>query len=182
MSVLAAWWTDEQWEAVTPPRTNGSDARSPAALLEVVAQFPVETATRYAPMPGATRCNTYAWDVTRALSCEIPHWLRGRELRANDLVQWLEGSLVGHYPLQGPAHGWREVDEHAAVARAGAGFPTVCTWRNPNPKLSGHIAIVMPSDASGRTMISQAGRSVLAYAPLANGFGSVKPIRFWTHD
>lgn len=165
-----------QWEPVDAPLRYGPDERSPQNLRNVCAQFEVLKNPRYARTPSATWCNIYLWDCTRALGCEIPHWIDDppkprRELSANGTVEWLE--MLGHL------FGWREVDEMRAVERADLGMPTVAVWHNP--KGHGHVAMMLPS-VHGGARVAQAGGKNLFDAPLAIGFGpSIKP-RFFTHE
>lgn len=190
MSVIPdlSWVTPEQWEAITAPITNGSDNRAAENYLRVVAQFPlgdpgsnVLPHKRYAPLPLVTWCNILAWDIATAMAVHLPHWIRGLELRANDLCLWLEHQLRSGGARQGPEHGWISVAEADAVRQANRGRPTLATWYNPVVQKPGHIAWVLPS-ADLSTKIAQAGRTCFSYGPLALGFGSVKPVRFWTHD
>lgn len=166
-----------------PPRlglTNGSDNRSAANLLAVVAQFPIDDPF-YAPGYGLTWCNIFIWHVTLHLCAELPHWIRGFETRANDLYLWLDHKLQNGGAMQGPEMGWREVEEHEARALANQGHPVVAAWFNPNPKKSGHIALVIPS-VNEVTMVAQAGARCTLSAPLAACFGGCKPVRFWAND
>lgn len=165
-----------QWEPVTAPLQNRPGERSPSALRRVLEQFEVRTNPRYAPTATSTYCNIYVWDCTRALYAEIPHWVedpKRRELNVNATMKWLEE--------HGKAHGWHEVDETVAVAHADIGGPAVAIWRNPNPRRSGHIAMLLPSRGRG-VRIAQAGRRNLFDVTLPMGFGRVEPIRFFAHD
>jgi hypothetical protein len=161
----------DPWKPVRAPLQNAPGKRSPEALRAVLAQFDVVTAKRYLPTASATYCNIFAWDATSALGAEIPHWVGGRELNANATLGWLESS--------GPANGWREVDELEACGFASLGKPAVAIWRNPTGK-SGHVAVLLPPGPG--TRIAQAGATNLFDAPLAQGFGKAKPIRFFAHE
>lgn len=164
------------------PLTNGTDNRSASAYLQVVATFAAAIVTEfYAPGGGFTWCNLFAWHLSIAMGCEIPHWIRGYETRANDLCDWLEHRLHNGGPMQGPELGWSEVSELDARARANAGHPTFATWKNPVPQKSGHIAAVLPS-ATASTIVAQAGRVCSLSVELSIAFGGAKPVRFWTHD
>jgi hypothetical protein len=168
---------------VDAPVRSTPAARSPARLLEVVAQFSVETTPRYRPVSTprgpTTWCNIFVWDATRALGAEIPHCVdeagcsvpvgEGRELTANRTLRWLE--------THGPATGWREVDAVGAVAAARAGSPAVAIWHNPFGP--GHVALVVPSDEAD-IHIAQAGAACFSRRPLAHGFGD-RPARFFAH-
>lgn len=187
MSAIALEWLSRwQYESSTAPITSGSERRDASVLVRVVSQFDVENQDRYRPgKPGPTWCNIFVWDCTRALGCEVPHWIRGKELTANELVEWLAGSLHNGGTKQGPAHGWRGCSRADVRARALLGFPCLITYSNPNPARSGHIAIVLPSGVAvgDDVQIAQAGATCHAYAPYnsATCFGNL-PVRFWTHD
>jgi hypothetical protein len=135
--------------------------------MNVIAQFPVTTSARYLPANGVTWCNIYAWDVSRALGCEIPHWWQGREQTANNLVDWL--SSVG------PDYGWAECNEDQALDNANNGLPTFVTYKNQGGH--GHIAVVLPG---GSLTIAQAGLSNFVGKPLTSGFGNL-PVQFFSH-
>lgn len=157
------------------PMTSAPCQRSPDALRAVAGQFAVETAPRYRPKDGKTYCNIYLWDVTRALGCEVPHWVGPPGMRsettANALVTWLlaEGSTLG----------WREDDERAAVAHAAFGRPAVAAWRNPAGH--GHVALLLPSP-DGEARVAAAGARCLFDVPLVESFGRIYGIRFFLHE
>lgn len=152
--------------------------RTPENLLRAAEQFHVDAHVRYRPWLGRTYCNIFIWDVSRALGCELPHWVTpdgkaappfgpgSREQTANDLHRWLR--------LYGGLEGWRFVAEQdEAEMRADLGYPTVATWYNTQG--SGHIALLLT-----RGRIIQAGRNN-GIMLLKQGFGSHKP-DFYTHD
>lgn len=154
--------------------------RHPDLLDKVIDQFEVETSDRYRVRDTSgdgipdTFCNIFAWDVTRALCAEIPHWWRGRELSANGVHDW----LVQH----GRTYGWEEGRAVDAVRAANLGAPAVAVWRNPSG--SGHIAVVRPSlTPSEPMMLAQAGRQNLRRASIAQCFGTSRlhEVRFFTH-
>lgn len=159
------------WEPSQATLTNGSDHRNPTAYRLTVEQFDVTRNPRYQPRDGATWCNVFVWDVTRALACEIPHWWGRRELDANGLTVW----LAAH----GPGFGWRRLTGPVeASKRAALGHPTVAVLHNAGG--SGHVAMVIPGE-SGEVAIAQAGAVNAFDVPLAQGFGTAKPV-FYTHD
>lgn len=131
-----------------PPLRSQPGARSPALYNQVLDQFAVHRNPRYAHRNGATFCNIFVWDVTRAMSCEIPHWVtpagdpaaagKGNELNANDLNAWLH--------QHGVRFGWQRRPLADAVAAANQGCPVVASWANRAG--IGHIAMVRPGLAS----------------------------------
>ena len=58
----------------TPPVQSDASNRSVAIYNNVINQFAVGVNPRYQPSTNATYCNIFAWDVTRAMNAEIPHW------------------------------------------------------------------------------------------------------------
>lgn len=164
-----------QWQPLDAVLRSGEDSRSPELLREVIAQFDVAFAPRYQPV---TFCNVFVWDFTRAMGCEVPHWVKldgtpatpgqGSELSVNGIVEWLR--------RHGPEQGWSEVDAAAAKDAANAGRPTLAAWLNSYGH--GHIAVVVASPNGLR--IAQAGMRCFADEPIEHGFGQLTPI-FFTH-
>lgn len=160
-----------------------SDAghRAPEALEAVVQQFDVRRCFRYQPVGNTTYCNVFAWDVTRSMGSEVPHWVddvgspvapgKGRELAVNGTVLWLE-----HV---GARYGWTSTDEYGARTAANRGEPSLVTWSNPTGG-HGHVAVVVPSPTS-ETLIAQAGTRCFYGLPVASGFGKDKQLLWWTH-
>lgn len=151
-----------------PPRT-------PMGLLGALEDRNVEFNPRYAPNGGKTYCNIFVWDVTTALMCEVPHWVKdGKavepftegafETTANMLIrEWL------------PRSPWFKT--LTPLERAVAGYPVIAAWYNPSGR--GHVAMVAPEESE--LYIYQAGAECLAMAPIAKGFGK-RRVEFWTHD
>ena len=134
---------------VDAPIQGDPNARSADVYSQVINQFDVENNPRYAQRDGNTYCNIFAWDVTRAMGTEIPHWVdnagnpmpygQGHELDANGVNQWLNS--------QGGNYGWQEVSPDQAQAMANQGFPVVASWDNVGD--IGHIAVVRPGAING---------------------------------
>jgi hypothetical protein len=173
-----------RWEPYPLRLACSHDCRSQQCLGLVLAQFDVEKNARYRPeADGRTWCNLYVWDATRALECEVPHWVSttgapcrvgaGRELSAAGVIGWLR--------VFGAEHGWQLLtDPSEAAAHAEAGRPVVVTWEAPASR-SSHVAMLMPP-ADGELRIAQAGAQCLFDVPLARGFGGVRPLQFWWHQ
>jgi hypothetical protein len=166
-----------------------ADCRSPECLRQTLAQFDVEHDERYQPgsfsCPG-TRCNIFLWDCTRALECEIPHWVgaRGacvppgtagaRELSAAGMIGWLK--------VFGSDHGWYVVAATSARMIANGGRPCVATWENPDREHPSHVAMLLPTpDIDPHPRIAQAGLSNLYDVPLPRGFAALQ-VQFWAHE
>lgn len=174
--LLSSFERHHRAQELDAPLVNDLLRRSPEALRAVLAQFQVETSPRYRPGDGSTYCNIFMWDATRALGCEVPHWVGEegdrRELNCNNTVGWLE--------LHGPAAGWREVkDAETAGIHASAGGPALVIWRNPAPGKPGHVAMFLPSSGV-EPRIAQAGARCLFDVPL-DEFGVVHGRRYFVH-
>jgi len=170
------------WIPVDAPVKGDPSARSADAYNSVIDQFSVGNNPRYTPRDGNTYCNIFAWDVTKAMGAEIPHWVdgagnptgvgQGRELDANGGHRWLE--------QHGPAHGWREVSAQEAQAMANQGHPTVASWNNPGG--IGHIAVVRPGEDNGRgPAIAQAGARNFNDGHVKDSFGNA-PVKYFVND
>ncbi|MEN3370782.1 MAG: hypothetical protein V7609_2925 [Verrucomicrobiota bacterium] len=183
--------------------SNSTTERSAYNLSRVINQFQVATSPRYAvAQNGATYCNIFVWDFTRAMEAEIPHWVvtgyenvsavqsdgsfsvgptERRELTAKATVNWLNKF--------GKNHGWRRVSETEAQPAANSGHPTIAVWDNPDGE-HGHMAVVRPGsveDARRRNGVAeaQAGKLVDDAVHLRKGFNldaSPKVIQYWYHD
>lgn len=176
------------WKEVTPDLFNTDQQRSPAALVATAKQFEVETNPRYVKGHDGndangqeTYCNIFLWDATKALSCEIPHWVdpatgvevpmgKGKELSANGVCDWMATHSL--------RNGWMICSEAQARIRASSGFPTVVCWKNAGG--IGHVGLVLPG--TNITHIAQAGGTNFFDKDLRMGFGSVGPLIFYTHD
>jgi hypothetical protein len=101
-----------------------------------------------------------------------------KEMRVNDMAGWLDKHRG--------KHGWRRVDARMAQEKANEGVPAIVVWKNPNPKKSGHIAVIRPGSVGDKrgVAISQAGNSVLNARHILKGFWSyqVKEVQYWYHD
>ncbi len=178
------------------------DDRSPERLDAILDQFNVATAGRYQPTLSATYCNIFAWDATRALGAEIPHWVsrdtgapyaydtalsyrenaaRAREMTANALFDWLEA--------RAGTIGYREATQEQAREAANAGRPAVAIWKNPDPGRSGHIVVLRPHDpdqpgSPSGTYVAQAGLRNSSYLEIGKAFGGgrLSAVRYYIHQ
>lgn len=174
------WLPKDAWWSCTPLITGGSTNRNPELLARIVDQFDLSH-ERYQPKPEGTKCNIFAWDVTRALACEVPQreLVNNRlvQLNANGMFEWLVGP-------RGREHRWMEVTEQVARARADAGFPVVVAQRNLGGP--GHMAVGRPAPAEaeqdGRLWIAQAGGRNLRLARVNETFLPRVPVRFFFHE
>ena len=185
----------EAWKASSPAITANAYERNPEKLRQVIDQFQVDTAQRYTPYRRGndTYCNIFVWDVTRALGCEIPHYINpdtgaprtypdvkgATELGANATHDW----LITH----GPRYGWKEVTAQEAQAHANQGRPAVTAWKNPTGA-SGHVQVVCPSKDGGYdpirgVSVAQAGRKNYNYTHLSSTFSQSQrsQVRYFVH-
>lgn len=164
--------------------------RSAEQARKVIAQFKVAKNPRYTPRDlnkdgkQDTFCNIFTWDYSRAMGCEIPHWVgangaitavgMGKELNANATVDWIRE--------YGSVYGWRKITENEAREAAGRGYPTVVLWQHHGG--IGHVAVVYPSPKlNDVTLIAQAGSKNFEGEMLKKGFGRLTEpaLEFWTH-
>lgn len=119
---------------------------------------------------GGTHCSGFAAAACERLGIELLHPPEhGQKNLANTQYDWLAG--------RGVELGWRSVPSPVeAQERANAGQVVAVVFQNPNPRKSGHIALVRPSDkplelirAEGPQVI-QAGGTNHASASVKVGF------------
>ena len=185
----------QAWLPASFNHTSAPERRNAATLKQVIGQFNVESATRYLPgRNNTTYCNIFVWDVTRALGCEIPHYVDKKsgaprvyphtegayELDANGVYNWLV--------RQGADYGWREVTPAEAQYYANAGYPAVTAWHN-NGGGAGHVQIICPSqngdyDPVRGVTVAQAGSRNFAYAHINATMGADKiaQTRYFVHE
>ncbi len=164
-----------QWKPCSGAFTS-SPPRSGDTYARVLEQFHVADHARYAPTLRQTWCNIYAWDVTTAMGCEVPHWIdaggapcapgEGKETVANQLIDLLNAGAWGWYEAPFP------------IEAATRGQPVIAGWKNPRGP--GHVAMVRPHCVNGRIVVAQAGRTCGDRLSLQTAFGS-RPVTFWTH-
>ncbi|MBM4776448.1 MAG: hypothetical protein GQE15_01985 [Archangiaceae bacterium] len=135
--------------AVSLAFVNGPDARSPAAYRAAIDQFAVAWNPRYLPEAGnASRAHVFVWDVTRALSVEVPHVLRGVEQTLSKTCTWLREHSA--------REGWVRVSLERGVEHASSGGPCLVM---PSDLSWPALGIVRPDrDANGKAVIAAAGR------------------------
>jgi len=163
-------WVDAgpQGESLPIRITSEIGKRSAQQLIAVVSQFDVSRSIRYAKgqRGGGTWCNRFVCDVLDAMHVPIPYQ------RANDMHDW--------FGRQGIVAGWQFVPAMRAMFDASAGKPVVATWKNPEAKQSGHVAIVVPAKGPG-IWIAQAGLENFSFGLMRRGFGENKTVSFWSH-
>lgn len=171
---------------VSPPFTNRAGQRSVAAYTAVINQFAVAENPRYRPdgPDGDTYCNTFVWDVSRAMEAEVPHWVSetgapaeprcGVELNANDTVRWLA--------THGPDYGWTIVSAEDAQRSANEGRPVIFAWFNRDGR--GHVGVVRPGvfHSTLGPAVAQAGRTNDNDTPVGRIFDSYDIPTYYAHE
>lgn len=128
-----------------------------------------------------THCSQFAAAACERLNIYIlrPPEHRGT-LLANAQFDWL--------PADGKAKGWTPIaDGSAAQAAANRGEIVIAVYKNPDPKKSGHVAIIRPSTKSEAEIqkegpqVTQAGGTNRNSASLKQGFAN-HPSAFPNHE
>jgi len=165
----------DAWIPVDAPKQNGEGNRSAETYNQVIDQFDVENNPRYAQRDGNTYCNIFAWDVTRAMGAEIPHYRAdGSEMNANGVADWLRD--------QGGEYGWHPVSQQEAQEMANQGKPVVVSWKNEGS--IGHIGVVRPGEmGENGPNLAQAGSTNTnnAHVRDEDTFGGVDAI-YYAHN
>lgn len=166
------WLTTPAWVPIDVP--SAKLPLGPDKHRHVLKDLQVEKSNRYKARDGQTWCNIFLWDYTRAMGCEIPHWVnpdgspaevsKGRELNANGIVSWLN--------QHGPRYGWVNADRRTAFDAAERGHVVALGWHSGSGK-PGHVAVLLPEGT-----IAQAGRRNFVGETIEQGFGKL-PVQFW---
>lgn len=167
------WLDTPAWVPIDIPASKLP--RSEQKLRQALKELAVEKSPRYKAREGQTWCNIFVSDITRALGCEIPHWVapdgspadpgKGKEQNANRMFDWLKGE-------PGASRGWVEADRQTAMDAAARGHTVVVAWHSGSVK-PGHIALLLPEGT-----IAQAGRRNFVGESISQGFGSL-PVTFF---
>lgn len=124
------------WKSLSPPATSGPGKRTRALYDAVLNQFGLTVNPRYDDdAPGKQRGHIFAWDVSRAMGCEIPHFVGAKELTLAQTCDW-----VRH---EGPMRGWKRVSDMEIFDRANGGYLVVALPREARVKFLG---IVRPQE------------------------------------
>jgi hypothetical protein len=126
----------DTWNAVHAPVQSRPGRRSWKVYWNVIDQFAVGHNPRYAPDAKGLRAHLFVWDVSRAMGCEVPHLVGGREINLGSTVDWLRN--------EGPSVGWRKAQTPAALAAAEQGLAVLAVPRDGRHKL---VVVVRPGGA-----------------------------------
>ena len=123
------------WIAVQAPLQSREGKRSREIYEQLIKQFGVTVNPRYAEdAPGKGRGHIFVWDVSRAMNCEIPHFVGAKELSLAQTCDWLRH--------EGPMRGWKRAGADALEA-ANSGRLVIALPRETRTK---HLAVVMPQE------------------------------------
>ena len=126
--------TRDLWKAVQAPLQSRPGRRSKDLYQMVVNQFGVLVNPRYGEDgPGKIRGHIFACDVSRAMNCEIPHFVGAKELTLAQTCDWLRH--------EGPMRGWKRVSDTEIIDRANEGLLVIALPREMRTK---QLALVMP--------------------------------------
>jgi hypothetical protein len=161
------------WKAVQAPLQSREGRRSKDLYEMVIKQFGVTVNPRYdEDAPGKIRGHIFVWDLSRAMNCEIPHFVGAKELSLAQTCDWLRH--------EGPMRGWKRVTDSEIIERANAGMLVIALPRETRTK---QIAVVMPqaqpTDNSPRLTGVALRRESGAHP--RDMFGA-KPVDCFTHD
>lgn len=161
------------WIAVQAPLQSREGKRSREVLENVIRQFGVTVNPRYdEEAPGKGRGHIFVWDVSRAMNCEIPHFVGAKELTLAQTCDW-----VRH---EGPMRQWKRLTADEAVEVANSGKLVIALPRETRTK---HLAIVAPQELADDGYPRLTGiclKRELGVHP-RDMFGS-KPIDCFFHD
>jgi hypothetical protein len=174
----------------SPPITGTPSNRTRMRYDNVINQFAVGANPRYAHRINkkgrkSTYCNIFLWDVTRAMGCEIPHWVNkagepadvgknNNEMNANATHDWLH--------KHGSRYGWRRLtDSVEAQSLANGGHPAVVSYKKAGG--IGHVAVIRPGEIGDKgNPMAQAGARNVNHTHLYSIFRRGTAVDLWGHE
>ncbi len=138
------------WKAIQAPVQSREGRRSSELYQNVINQFAVGKNPRYEPdAPGRPRGHIFVWDLSRAMNCEVPHFVGAKELTLSQTCDWLRH--------EGPMRGWVRTAMEDAHAAACAGQMAIALPRDIKVK---QIAVLLPleeKNTDGKPFCAGAG-------------------------
>lgn len=139
------------WKAVQAPVQSREGRRSAELYRTVINQFAVGKNPRYEnDAPDKPRGHIFVWDVSRAMNCEIPHFVGAKELSLGQTVDWLRH--------EGPMRGWTRASVEDAHQQAQGGMLVVVIPHDLKVK---QLAVVLPdaeTTGDGKPFVAAAGK------------------------
>ncbi len=152
------------WKAVQAPVQSREGRRSPEIYRTVINQFAVGNNPRYEnDAPDKPRGHIFIWDVSRAMNCEIPHFVGAKELSLAQTVDWLRH--------EGPMRGWQRASVDDAHQAALSGYLAIALPKDIKIKL---LAILLPEEAraaDNKPFVAAAGKMRGNKLKLADALG-----------
>ena len=140
------------WKAVQAPIQSREGRRSPETYRMVINQFAVGHNPRYEnDAPDKPRGHIFVWDVSRAMNCEIPHFVGAKEMSLAQTVDWLRH--------EGPMRGWTRASIYDAHSAAQEGMIAVLVPKDIKLK---QLAVMLPdaeTGPDGKPFVAAAGRA-----------------------
>jgi hypothetical protein len=136
------------FKTVQAPIQSREGRRGKEIYRQVINQFAVGNNPRYPPDgPDKPRAHIFIWDVSRAMNCEVPHFISVKELSLGQTVDWLRH--------EGPTRGWMRANPEDALNAALQGLMVVAMPKEIRLK---QLAIVIPEppDKDGRPRLAGA--------------------------
>lgn len=162
----------ETWRALKAPVQSRLKRRSARVLWSLIDQFAVGNNPRYQVISPAAdpRAHVFAWDVSLAMDCEIPHNRGGREMTLAQTVDWVR--------LECTYRGWKKIDSAGALAAADRGELVLVISKDPKVRA---LAIVRPGGAGedGLPRVASAGKPKGNDLSVAEAVGPA--VDFFTH-
>ena len=122
------------WRALKAPVQSKPGRRHKGLYEQVLKQFAVASNPRYAPDAiDKNRSHIFAWDVSLAMNCEIPHFVGAKEHNLSQTTDWLRH--------EGPMRGWVRVNEANIYTVVDLGQLVVAVPKDPRRN---GMAIVPP--------------------------------------
>jgi hypothetical protein len=140
------------FKAVQAPVQSREGRRTKDLLQQVINQFAVGNNPRYTPDgPDRGRAHILIWDVSRAMNCEVPHFVGIKELTLGQTVDWLRH--------EGPVRGWMKGGAPEAVNAAREGLMVIAVPKEVRIKQMG-VVTTLPPDPDGRPRLAAAAMKV----------------------
>jgi hypothetical protein len=140
------------WKAVQAPIQSREGRRSPDTYQMVINQFAVGHNPRYEPdAPDKPRGHIFVWDISRAMNCEIPHFVGAKELSLGQTVDWLRH--------EGPMRGWTRASLADAHSQAQEGLLVIAIPKDIKLK---QLAVMLPDEETtpdGKPYVAAAGKA-----------------------
>lgn len=154
----------DSWRATKSLFTSKVGERTKDAYDKAFKQFAIGFNPRYQEDgPGKPRGHIYVWDVSRAMGCEIPHFVGARELSLGQTVDWLRH--------EGPMRQWHKVSESDSLRWAELGMLVVAIPRDSKIK---QMAIVVPQPEIELPLLTGAGLMTGAMLPAQEVLGTTE--------